>query len=140
MLEEKDKGWGITKKLGEEFISAFDGMAAEVHEWARRKGWWDTEILSGQRRNDAELIALMHSELSEALEAIRAKDDFPNREDLGCASDKIPEFLGIEEEYADAIIRIMDHAHARGLKIGEALVAKMFFNEGRPYRHGDKRY
>jgi NTP pyrophosphatase (non-canonical NTP hydrolase) len=140
MLEDKDKDWGITKVLSDEFISAFDAMAAEVHGWARRKGWWDNEILSGQRRNDAELIALMHSELSEALEALREKDGFPNREHLGAASDKIPEFLGIEEEYADAIIRIMDHAHARGLNIGEALVAKMFYNEGRPYRHGNKRY
>jgi NTP pyrophosphatase (non-canonical NTP hydrolase) len=135
-----DENFGITKELGDEFVEAFDAMASEVHTWARRKGWWDKEIISGQRRNDAELIALMHSELSEALEALREKDDFPDRPDLGAASDKIPEFLGIEEEYADAIIRIMDHANARGLKIGEALVAKMFFNEGRPYRHGDKRY
>jgi NTP pyrophosphatase (non-canonical NTP hydrolase) len=131
---------GITKELADSFIAAFDDMAVEVHDWARRKGWWDGEIVSGQRRNDAELIALMHSELSEALEALRAKDDFLNREHLGAASDKIPEFLGIEEEYADCIIRIMDHATARGLRIGEALVTKMFFNEGRPYRHGDKRY
>jgi NTP pyrophosphatase (non-canonical NTP hydrolase) len=135
-----EKNFGLTKELADEFVSAFDDMAEEVHAMARRKGWWNVEIISGQRRNDAELIALMHSELSEALEAIRAKDDFPDRPDLGAASDKIPEFLGIEEEYADAIIRIMDHAHARGLNIGEALVAKMFFNEGRPYRHGDKRY
>lgn len=135
-----DKDFGLSKEKGDAFIRAFGDIAEEVHAWARRKGWWDDEILSGQRRNDAELIALMHSELSEALEALRAKDDFPNREYLGAASDKIPEFLGIEEEYADAIIRIMDHAHARGLNIGEALVAKMFFNEGRPYRHGDKRF
>jgi NTP pyrophosphatase (non-canonical NTP hydrolase) len=135
-----DENFGITKELGDEFVEAFDAMAAEVHAWARRKGWWDKEIISGQRRNDAELIALMHSELSEALEALREKDDFPDRPDLGAASDKIPEFLGIEEEYADCIIRIMDHANARGLNIGPALVAKMFFNEGRPYRHGDKRY
>jgi len=135
-----EKNFGITKELGDEFIRAFEDMAEEVHALARRKGWWDDEILSGFRRNDAELIALIHSELSEALEAIRAKDDFPNRPDLGAASDKIPEFLGIEEEYADAIIRIMDHANARGLKIGEALVAKMFFNKDRPHRHGNKRY
>jgi NTP pyrophosphatase (non-canonical NTP hydrolase) len=82
----------------------------------------------------------MHSELSEALEAIRSKDGFPDRPNLGAASDKIPEFLGIEEEYADCIIRIMDHAAARGLRVGPALVTKMFFNEGRAYRHGDKRY
>ena len=35
------------------------------HSVAKSKGWWETE------RNDGELIALMHSELSEALEAMR---------------------------------------------------------------------
>ncbi len=132
--------FGISKEAADEFIRVYESMAVEVHAWARRKGWWDKELLHGERRNDAEMIALIHSELSEALEGIRAADDFPDREDLGGASDKIPEFLAIEEEYADAIIRMMDHGNARKLRIGAALVAKMFYNEGRPYRHGDKRY
>ncbi len=140
MPDEKTIEEKLNKVYDADFVRAFDYMAESIHTWARRKGWWDKEILSGQRRNDAELIALMHSELSEALEALREKDAFPDRENLGAASDKIPEFLGIEEEYADCIIRIMDHAHARGLNIGEALVAKMDFNESRPYRHGNKRY
>lgn len=37
----------------------------EVHENAVNHGWWDDE------RSFGELIALCHSELSEALEAIR---------------------------------------------------------------------
>ena len=47
------------------FVNAFNALADEVHATAREKGWWDTQ------RNNGELIALMHSELSEALEALR---------------------------------------------------------------------
>ena len=37
----------------------------KCHKTAKEKGWWDSE------RNEGEIIALMHSELSEALEAMR---------------------------------------------------------------------
>ena len=47
------------------FKSAFQIIQSDIHETAKSKGWWDSE------RNDGELIALMHSELSEALEALR---------------------------------------------------------------------
>jgi len=47
----------------EMFVSAFMGLAKEVNDTAKAKGWWDGE------RNEAEIICLMHSELSEALEA-----------------------------------------------------------------------
>jgi len=80
-------------------------------------------------RNDGEMLALMHSELSEALEAIR-KGNPPD--------DKLPEFRGAEVELADCIIRILDTAHARGWRVGEAIIAKIAFNEGRPHKHGKK--
>ncbi|KKL73104.1 hypothetical protein LCGC14_2078290, partial [marine sediment metagenome] len=67
------------------------------------------------------------SELSEALEAIRHGNP---------PDDKIPEFNGYEAELADCVIRIMDVAIARNLRVAEAIVAKMAFNEGRPYKHG----
>lgn len=47
------------------FIKEFKGKQLQVHETAVSLGWWDDE------RNSGELIALMHSELSEALEALR---------------------------------------------------------------------
>lgn len=50
--------------------------------------------------------------------------------------DKIPEFNGYEVELADCIIRIMDTAVSRGLRVAEAIVAKIAHNEGRPYKHG----
>lgn len=80
-------------------------------------------------RNDAEMIALMHSELSEALEGLR-KGDPPN--------DQLPKFSYQEVEFADTIIRMMDMALAKGLRIAEALEAKKEYNKGRSYRHGGK--
>lgn len=98
-------------------------LAKEVHKIAVDHGWWETE------RNDGEMIALMHSELSEALENIRNGEP---------TSDHIPDFKGIEEEFADVIIRILDTCERRGYRIGEAILAKMEYNRGRPYKHGRK--
>lgn len=78
-----------------------------------------------------EKIALMHSELSEALEYLR-KDNGP--------SDHIPEFSGAEEEFADCIIRIMNTAERLHLRVAEAMIAKQAFNAARPFRHGGKKF
>jgi len=103
------------------FIKTIENFCADVHDWAKSKGWWDNE------RNEAELIALEHSELSEALEGMRHGNP---------PSEHIPDFSAVEEELADVVIRIADHSHAMGYRLGEAIVAKMEFNSGRPYKHG----
>jgi hypothetical protein len=60
----------------------------------------------------------MHSELSEALEALR----------IDSWDDKLPKRKGAEVELADAVIRILDFAEARGMDIGGALVEKLAYN------------
>lgn len=105
------------------FDQAFSFLQKLVHENAKDKGWWDNP------RNAGESIALMHSELSEALEALRKG----NPDD-----DKCPEFSNLEIEFADTIIRIMDTAEERGLNISGAILAKHEFNKTRPYKHGKK--
>jgi len=109
----------------ENFTTAFNLIAQEVNNIAISKDWWKGE------RNDGELIALMHSELSEALEALR--HDNP-------ASDHIPDFTGVEEELADVIIRIMDYAVAKNHRVAEAVIAKIEFNAGRDFKHGGKKF
>lgn len=46
-------------------------------------------------------------------------------------SEKIPDFTEAEEEAADALHRLLDYCHARQLKVGEALVAKIKYNATR---------
>lgn len=121
MIEQNDP----SESQRQEILSAIKTLSAKIHLTAVSKGWWEKD------RNDGEMIALMHSELSEALENIRH----------GCPpSDKIPEFSGVEEEYADCIIRILDASYKRGYRIGEAILAKMEHNKCRSYKHGGKSF
>jgi len=91
-------------------------LQKECHEVAKSKGFWDEE------RNNAEMIALMHSELSEALEAMR--------------DGNWHERHGVAEELADCVIRILDFCEGRGIDLEAEIVKKYKKNKERPYKHG----
>ncbi len=107
------------------FAAHFESVSSQVHETAKSKGWWDAD------RNNGEALCLIHSEVSEALEALRVGNP---------PDDKIPEFSGAEAELADVVIRIMDLSHARGWNVGAAIIAKMEMNKGREKMHGGKKF
>lgn len=87
------------------------------------KAGWYTDLETGlpKKRNFGEVIALMHSELSEALEGWRKN----------LIDDHLPHRRMIEVELADAIIRILDTAEAEGLDVAGALAEKFEYNKTR---------
>lgn len=102
-----------------------DHLIQECHRMAIEKGWWEG------RRSVAEQIALMHSELSEALEEVRNG----KAEDLVYyRADGKPEGFGVE--LADTVIRILDTCGRYEIPLGDLIIQKMKFNTTRPRKHG----
>lgn len=123
-------------------------IVKRAHENAVKHGFWEPAPAFGTA------IALIHSELSEALEEERdGKPAFyfvtpiadPKSEggsypalrtDLGDYCGEKPE--GVAVELADAIIRIADLCGHLGIDLEEAIALKMDYNETRPFKHGNK--
>lgn len=99
-------------------------LAQEIYNNAVTHGWWNKE------RPFPEIIALCHSELSEALEEYRNNKPFYYEKD--------GKHEGIATEMVDCIIRILDWAGHEDIDIEGILKWKMEYNKNRPYRHGGK--
>ncbi len=94
--------------------------ARQVHA-ANAKWWQDVDTGQPIKRNKGELLALIHSEISEALEG--------ERKDL--MDDKLPHRKMAEVELADALIRIMDYCAGFGYDLQGAFEEKMAYNATR---------
>lgn len=103
-----------------EFIVSFNEMMKTVNKNSADHGFWEEVDVFKK-------ICLIHCEVSEVVEALR-KNDPP--------STKIEGFSLAEEEWADALIRIMDLAQHLKLRLPEAILAKHAYNKTRPHKHG----
>ncbi len=115
------------------FIAAWQDFAKEVYAIGKASGFYD-HAHTDASFSHGEKIALMHSELSEALEGLRA-GEFPGKPD-----DKLPHRPMVEAELADTVIRIMNYASHCGLDVAGAIAEKAAFNATRSHKHGGKRF
>lgn len=95
-------------------------LAQKAHA-ANIKWWQDIETGQPIQRNKGELLALIHSEISEALEGERKN----------LMDDKLPHRRMAEVELADALIRILDYAAGFGYDLQGAFDEKMAYNAQR---------
>jgi len=98
-----------------------------IHNLAIKKGWWTEPKTFG------DVIALCHSELSEALEEFR---NGRKPTEIYYSDGGKPE--GIPIELADVVIRVFDFCGKEGIDIESAILEKHNFNKTRPTRHGGK--
>lgn len=125
-------------------------LAKEIHENNVDKGFYEDE------KNIGEMLCLIHSEISEALEADRNNKycDAPNLvlqwladKNFGMPFHDDEQFQRVfkldvkdtfEDELADIVIRVLDLAAFRGIDIESHIKAKIRYNALRPHKHGKK--
>jgi NTP pyrophosphatase (non-canonical NTP hydrolase) len=98
----------------------------DLNEYARfcheaNYKWWHDENGVRLIRNKGEMLCLIHSEISEAMEGERKS----------LQDDKLPHRPMAEVELADALIRIFDYAAAHGYDLDGAFQEKMAYNAQR---------
>lgn len=110
------------------YSTALNDLSTVIHQRNVEAGWYtnlatnELMPMSGPgSRNVPEMIALIHSEVSEGLEGYRKN----------LMDDKLPHRPMLEVELADTLIRIFDLAGYQGLDLGGAVMEKLEYNATR---------
>lgn len=108
-------------------VFTIDDWQRYIHATALEKGWWKGD------REPLEVLALIHSEISEACEDFRDDEPPARYEDDGKP-------VGWAIELIDAMIRILDFLGANQVRTGVLMAEKTKYNDSREYRHGGKKH
>jgi NTP pyrophosphatase (non-canonical NTP hydrolase) len=103
-----------------------------VEQVNRDNGWYDED------RRFGEDIALLHSEVSEALEAYR---DHGLKDMTGPTTTTMkhhPKPEGVGSELADVLVRLLDTARRCEIDLAAEFIRKVTYNGTRGYKHGGK--
>ena len=125
----------LRKLLKEEEMSnekelTIRSIVKRSYEISIEKGWW------AEPRDIPHILALIHSEVSEALEEYRKYNLQSCKGFRNNMAGEKPE--GMAYELADIIIRVADLCGHYGIDLNRAISEKMEFNRNREYRHGNK--
>ena len=102
-------------------------LCRRAFDTAVAKGWYDPP------KSNVESLALVHSEVSEAVECLRTGEP-----PLYFKEDGKPE--GVVAELADVVIRVADLCESNMWDLQKAIEVKMEYNKTRTVRHGNKLY
>ena len=105
----------------EKNISGLNACAKDCHDAAVKGGWWHDSKGKKIERNVGELLCLIHSEISEAMEGARK----------GSMDTHLKHKSMMEVELADAVIRIFDLAESKGFNLGQTIYEKLEYNKSR---------
>lgn len=114
-------------------------LGKKIHGINKKNGFYEDE------KNIGEMLALIHSEVSEALEADRRKDIAPitikstlfelsDSDFKSCFRKDVKN--SFEDELADIMIRVMDLAAFKSIDLEAHIKAKVRYNSLREYKHG----
>jgi hypothetical protein len=104
-----------------------DQLATVLHRRNINMGWWKRDDMGVvQERNMGEMLCLVHSEISEAMEGHRKS----------LMDDKLPQYPMLIVELVDALIREFDilgrECEKAGVNLSDVFMAKVDFNAVRP--------